>query len=136
MPEYRRLFLGASYKGYPERWTWYAKEILLEPTPNSAYTVRLDYTKDIGIPVDSYDSSNWSFTDSTDGTTISDGWTNDWLSEALDLVTARASWWLLTNVFRNTELGMLAKAEETQQLDELFIDSEHSQFPGPVKPWV
>jgi hypothetical protein len=134
--KYRKLFIESSYKGYPEHWTWYAKEFLFEPAPNGDYTVRLDYTKDIGTPVESYDGSNWSFTDSTDGTTVDDGWTNDWMTEAADLVVARACWWLLTHVFRNTELGMLAKAEEEQQLKELFIDSEHSQVPGPVRPWI
>ncbi|MHC4844121.1 MAG: hypothetical protein ACYTEE_10005 [Planctomycetota bacterium] len=133
--EYRDKFLDSSYKGFPEAWTWFNKEILLFPTPNGTYAVRLDYNKDIGIPSASYASSAWTYTDSITGAAMADATTSDWFTEGYDLITARAVYHIASQTLGDQALAIMAKQEEQEQRDELFIDSEPSHISPYPRPW-
>lgn len=134
--EYRERFLETTYRGYPKLWTWLTKKFYLEPAPNGAYTIRLDYTKDIGIISESYTSDVWIYTDTSTGATVGDSWTSDWLDDAHDLILARAAWWLCTHILKDRQAGQLFKMDEMEHLRQLKIASEHQQDPEQITPWI
>lgn len=129
----RDEFLSTGYKGFPKYWTWFNKEILVFPTANDAYTMRLDYTADIGTPVPSYSASSWAYT--VGGVTLTDSYSNDWFIEAPDLIYARAVYYIASQHLSNFELAQSAKMLEAEQLDEMYIDSEASQISPNPRPW-
>jgi hypothetical protein len=133
---FRDKFIDSSYKGFPEKWCWFNKEILLFPTPNGVYTVKIDYCKDIGIPAASYASSTWTFTDSVTGAAMADATTSGWFTEGFDLITARAVYIIASQTLGNQELAIMAKQLEAEQLEELHIDSEASHTSPYPRPWT
>ena len=133
---FRDLFTSTSFKGFPEKWVWYGKEILVHPTPNGAYSVRLDYIKDIGTPSASYSSGSWTFTDSLTGAAMADATTSDWFTEGFDLITARAVYIIASQILGNSELAIMAKQLESEHLKELIVDSEASDISPHPRPWV
>lgn len=130
---FRDLFVATSYQGYPFKWAWFGEELLFHPTPNAVYVVRMDYVKDIGTPVPTYASSAWSYT--VGGDAVTDVYTNAWFTTGLDLITARAVYYLASQHFSNQELAMLAKGMEQEQYMDLIIDSEASEISPDPQPW-
>lgn len=131
---FRKNQVSSSYRGYPERWVWYDEQILLDPTPNGVYTVRFDYTRDIGTPVAAYSSSAWTFT--VGGVAVTDSYTNAWFTVGMDLITTEACYWIFSQVLNNPERAVIALREVEEQIDHLFIRSHHSNVPREARPWV
>ncbi len=134
--EFRDKFVSSDFKGFPVKWAWFNKEIILYPTPNGAYTVRLDYNKDIGTPAASYAGTTWTFTDSVTGAAMADETTSDWFTEGFDLITARGMYYMASQVFGNQELAIMSKQLEMEQLSEMFQDSEASHTSPYPRPWT
>lgn len=130
---YRDLFQSTSYKGFPEKWAWFSQNIMLEPTPNDEYTVRLDYIKDIGSPVASYSGTAWSFL--VGGSAVAETYTNGWFVQALDLIVSRSVYFVATQYLQNNELAMFSKAQEMEKLSELLVGSETSEISPEPRPW-
>jgi hypothetical protein len=131
--EFRDKFLESSYRGFPEKWCWFAKNIMLYPTPNGVYAVKIDYIQDIGTPVASWDGSVWSY--SVAGVAIDDTYTNNWFTEGMDLITARAVYFIASQHLGKPQLAQLAKGLEQEQLDELLINSESVDLSPYPRPW-
>ena len=131
---FRKEQVSSSYRGYPEEWCWFNKQLLLSPNPNGAYTVRVDYTKDIGTPIAAYSSSVWAFT--VGGVTLTDTYTNDWFEEGLYLITNEACYWIFSQILGDTEQAGLALREVDDQVDHLYIRSQASNVPREARPWV
>lgn len=129
--EFREKFMASSYKGFPERFAWFGKEILLYPTPNGVYSVNFDYIKDLGTPVAAWSGSAWTF--SVNGTTINDAYTSDWFTEGMNLITDRAVYYIASQHLGNMELASVAMQLAKEHEKELMIDGETADIsPMPV----
>jgi hypothetical protein len=76
-----------SITGYPTRWAWQSRKIILFPTPNAAVTMRGRGAIDVGLPTYSYDptGSTWSFF-KPNGDPMDDAYTSDWFVEGEGLL--------------------------------------------------
>jgi hypothetical protein len=129
--EFREIFLASSYKGFPSHFVWFGKQLLLFPTPNGVYSINFDYIKDLGTPVASWDGNAWTF--SVDGVTVNDAYTSDWFSEAMDLITDRAVYYVASQHIGNMELASVAMQLAKEHEKELMIDGEAADIsPMPV----
>jgi hypothetical protein len=86
--------------GLPSRWAENEGAIQLWPVPDAAYTLAVYGLASTGIPA-------------------SDGATNIWTSEALDLVCARAKFLLYRDIWRDMEAVQLAASAEGEALSRL-----------------
>ncbi len=94
-----------SFKGQPSFYAWYQSKIYLYPTPNSTWTVTASFKK-------SYAELS------------ADSDTNDWTTEAEDLIEARATWWIYKRVIKSKEDADEAKEDEMQALNCLIAKTE------------
>lgn len=131
--QYRELYSSTSYRGYPSRYSWFGKEIHLDPTPNDVYTATIDYIKDIGTPVPSWNGSAWSY--SVGGSAVSDAYTNDWFTEGVDLIAARSLYYISTQFLQNAEVAAYARAQEREVLNDLMQSSNVSDVTPHPRPW-
>ena len=131
---FRKDQVSSSYKGFPQSWCWYGEQLLLDPTPNGVYTIRVDYTKDIGTPIATYSGGTWAFT--AGGVTIDDAYTNEWFGEGLYLITSEACYWIFSQILGNNEQAMATYREVDEQINSLYVRSEHSNVPREAAPWV
>lgn len=92
--------------GDPTVYALWQGEIWLYPTPNQVRTVTLYYTK-------SYAALS------------ADADTNDWLTEAEDLIEARARWWLCKRKLKMFPQAQEAKLEELEALEALRKKNEN-----------
>lgn len=121
-------------RGYPCEYTILDSEILVNPAPSSAFTMRLDYIKDLGTPVASYDDSAWSYT--VNGSTFNDSYTNAWFTDGEDLITERAKSIILGSNFKDLEAARVSRLLEQEFLNNLITKSEKGQYPSEPEPWV
>lgn len=79
--------------GVPTNWCWWDDKLWLTPIPDdgTSSTLRLDYIQDIGTPSYTYTGGVFEFYDE-DGAEWADTWTNAWITEAEELIRARAKW--------------------------------------------
>ena len=131
--EFRRNQVASSYRGYPSRWVWEFEKFLFDPTPNGVYTVRVDYTKDLGTPVASYASSAWTY--SVKGVSLTDAYTNAWFTQGMEVIVAAAKWWILSNVFYDIKGAQAAHYAMTDALMDIRNASRQSQIPGDAVGW-
>lgn len=104
-----------SSQGTPEDYAYYKGSIYLYPVPNAVYTITLSYSKtytDLSLAAD----------------------TNDFTTNAEDLIEARAEWWVLTRILKDYEGGQIAKAEEQEALTALVKETNRWQSTGKVRP--
>lgn len=88
--------------GIPSRYAYYKQSLYLYPIPNSTYTVTISYKKEY--------------------TALSaDSDTNDWTTEAEDLIEARALWWIYARILKDTEQANSYKGIEIDNLNNLRI---------------
>jgi len=130
---YRDLYMTNQYKGFPRHFAWFGKKFLLEPTPNGAYDVKIDYIKNIGEPSAQYDGLVWSYT--VDGQSVADTYSNSWLVEGQDLICAKATWYVASQHLQEIGLANAAYEDERQALEELTIDSHTIDYAPDPTPW-
>jgi len=87
--EIRREFVSDSYRGYANKWSWYNNQIYLDRNPHVAYDIRLDYLKDIGTPVATYDGA-WNFYEEDGSTALASAYTNSWFTSGEELIRTDA----------------------------------------------
>ncbi len=109
---------NSTTKSKPTDYAWSRKLMDLYPTPDGAYTVTLDYVKDVGTPTYEHDGTNWTFYDE-DGAVITATYASSWFSDGKDLIGARVEWDLWTGVYKDLERGVAAKYRERDALAEL-----------------
>lgn len=88
-----------SNRSLPDMWAYYKNAFYFYPVPDAAYTITVYYQK--------------SYADLS-----ADADTNDFTTDAEDLIEARARWWLWTRL-RNYPAASAAKAEELEALAAL-----------------
>lgn len=91
--------------GIPDRFAFYSNSIYLYPIPNGTYTIRLAYTK-------------------TYAQLSADSDTNDWTTEAEDLIECRALWTLYSRTIKDDEEANKYKAAEEDALQALRSKTE------------
>lgn len=99
--------------GYPTNYALYNENMYLYPTPNGAY----------GITV-YYQQKYTALSNDTD--------TNDWTTDAEDLIEARATWWILSRVIKDYQGAQVAKAEEMDALAALQAKTRKLTANGKV----
>ncbi len=91
--------------GIPEFYAYYDDSIYLYPIPNSTYTMRIAYTK-------------------TYSQLSADSDTNDWTTDAEDLIEARALWTIYSRTIKDDEEANKYKAIEQDALEDLMVKTE------------
>jgi hypothetical protein len=89
-----------NFTSSPSEYAFYKKSIYLYPTPNDAWTVTVSYQKkyaELTLDAD----------------------TNDFLTDAEDLIESRARWWLYSRIIKDMEQAQIARAEEVDALSAL-----------------
>lgn len=107
--------LGNNLTGEPTDYALYQEKVYLYPIPDATYTITVSYQQ-------SYSELS------------SDSDTNDWTTEAEDLIEARARWWLYTRVIQDREMAADAKAEEREALKMLVQRTEKMLMKGTLTP--
>lgn len=93
--------------GVPTHWAWWNDQIYFTPIPNQQnHTVRMDYTRDIGIPEYYWNGNGWTFTIPGASAEWVDSWSSDWLSEAEELIRQRTKWGLYFNYYDDNDNAM------------------------------
>jgi hypothetical protein len=95
--------------GIPEYYAYYDESIYLYPIPDDTYTVRISYTK--------------TYTELS-----GDSDTNDWTTEAEDLIEARALWTIYARTIKDDEEANKYKGIEQDALETLRSKTE--QYSG------
>ncbi len=93
------------YTGDPDDYAWYASKMHLYPVPDASYTVTVSYSK-------SYDEMT------------TDAATNDFTTDAEELIEARARWWLYRRVIKSPQDADMAKGDEVEALVALTSQTE------------
>ena len=95
---------GTSYKSVPEAFTVYGSAFYFTPIPDASYTATVYYRKKYTV-----------LSTDTD--------TNDFTSNAEDLIESRARWWIYNRILRRYDHATQAKAEELDALQALDAES-------------
>lgn len=103
------------YEGYPSSYAWYQEEILLYPVPDETYTVTVSYVKTYSELSTDTDS-------------------NDFTTDAEDLIESRATWWVNSRVIKDYEAASVAKAEESEALAALRTKTEKLVMSKRIRP--
>ena len=99
--------------GPPEIFTYHNDTLILAPAPDQAYTISVEYVKDIGTPGSKWFTATGTFviSDPDDSTTeISEGYTNSWFTHGEELIRQRAKRMFYSDYMKDAE-GSLAAAE-------------------------
>jgi hypothetical protein len=108
----------ATYTGLPGEWCWYQERLYLYPTPNATLTGTVWYIK--------------SYAD------LATGESNDWTTEreALDLIEARATWWIASRVLKDYERANFSKQEEMEALRRVIVRTNRNVSRGTIRPYL
>jgi hypothetical protein len=109
-------YVDATGYGSPAFYSWWDRQVHVYPLPNTGFTSRIDYVKDLNRPRFRWDGSQFLFEEQATAapyawSTISDTYTNGWLSSAESLVRAWAKWDLYLNFYKNEE-----RAQESREV--------------------
>lgn len=99
--------------GQPSYYSVYGGQIHYYPVPNQSHTVSLTYIKRLAT-----------LSASTD--------TNAFLTDANDLIEARAAWWVASRKMRNMELAQSFKQDEAEALEILRRETMQRATSGRV----
>lgn len=103
-----------SNPGQPFDYAYYNQNFYIYPIPDAAYTVTVYYNKE--------------YSD------LSGNNSNDFTTDAEDLIEARARWLLYMHVIRDSEAAAMSKAEEKDALQALRISTARKTSTGKVRP--
>jgi len=105
----------SSIYGQPSYYSIYGEQIHYYPVPNQSHTVSLTYIKRLAT-----------LSASTD--------TNAFLTQAEDLIEARAMWWVASRKMRNLNLAQSFKVDENEALGAVVSETEQRALSGKVTP--
>lgn len=134
---WRKNNVSSGWQGYPDQATWEREKIILWPSPNGVYTITLDYTKDLGIPVATYTDSTdtWAYTDSQTGSAMTASDTNAWYTNGQRLVAELAKYHLYSKVWKDREEASAAMQQFTQEKKLLIREGRGSHTPQPHRKY-
>ena len=113
--DYIKQRQGYDPTGLPTDYAFYQENFYLNPVPNGIYTITISYQQKY--------------------TALSaDADTNDFTTDAEDLIEARSRWWLYKNVIKDREEADLAKQDELDALNSLREKTRKLIATGYVKP--
>jgi hypothetical protein len=110
----RLLGITSSTQQYPSYYAFYKNTIYFYPTPSTVRTITIYFKK-------SY------------ATLALDADTNDWLTEAEDLIEARATWMIYKRVIKDYQAAQDAKVEEMEAIEFLRQISKNKVARGQIK---
>jgi len=106
---------GYDVTGLPKYYAFYQENFYLDPIPNAIYTITISYQQKY--------------------TALSaDGDSNDFTTDAEDLIEARALWWLYGRIIKDKELADSAKQDELNALSSLREKTRKLIATGYVRP--
>jgi hypothetical protein len=97
--------IGADVTGEPSDFAYYQEKFYFYPIPNAVRTITISYQQKYAE-------------------LSADGDTNDFTTDAEDLIEARARWWIYSRIIKDQEQANIAKAEEADALQNLRIKTE------------
>jgi hypothetical protein len=112
---YVRKLNGFVAKGQPYDYAWYQQKFYLSPIPNAVYTVTVYFNKNYAE-------------------LTLDADTNDFLTEAKDLIEARSEWWIAKKILKDDELAAAAKEDEKEALLSLRIRTDRYLTSSTLQP--
>lgn len=106
---------GTTTRGAPSKFALYKSTWYLYPVPDAVYTVTIYGQK-------SYAAMT------------ADADTNDFTTDAEDLIEARARWWVYANILKDVTQATVAKASEIEALQSLQAKTANIQSTGAIRP--
>jgi hypothetical protein len=106
-------------RGYPDYYAWFNKQIYFSPVPHVAYDVRIDGIKDVGTPVVTTSSGVHAFFEPGGTVPLADSYTNEWFTEAQELIRLHAKIDLAENVFHDDRTARRLADREDRVLIQL-----------------
>ena len=115
-----------SDRGYPTYWAWWGEQIHFWPIPNGNYDCRFDYIADTDRPRYTRDGEGWKFenlvfnptSEEFEFQTLTDSYTNEWLTNAPRMLRVRAKLDLYANFYDDDsnaqKMAALLKGEERE----------------------
>ena len=132
--EYRKAHAHDDDTGYPQAYAFYANELLFIPTPNDSHAVTIDYTQNLGVPVNSFADGVWAT--KVNGSAVTPEYTNQWFTNGQELLIARARFYWYTRFDRNRDQSLTALADFNEERKQLLKLSRKFIKPRPTRPWV
>ncbi len=105
----------STYIGDPDDYAWFENKMYLYPVPDASYTVTVSYAK--------------SYVEMT-----TDGASNDFTTEAEDLIESRARWWINSRIIHDDDDALRSKALEMDALQSLYGRTENLVMSKRIKP--
>lgn len=109
----QKIDVGA-HTGQPYNYAWYQNKIWLYPTPNTAWSITVYYQKNYASLTVDADS-------------------NDWTTDAEDLIEARALWWIYKRILKDRESANDAAEDEILALKALQAKSNQLTGTGFIQ---
>ena len=116
------LMAEADMDAPPEIFTFHGNQLIIAPTPDVAYTLTLDYVKDIGTPGGVYSQANSEFRslDPDDPTSATPaGYTNAWFTHGEEMIRSRAKRIMYSDFLHDPTNASLAAESERIAFQEL-----------------
>ena len=108
--------------GPPRVFTYHDSQLILAPAPDQAYTISVEYVKDIGTPGAIYNTTAAKFlvSDPDDSTTtLSGAYTNAWYTHAEELTRSRAKRMFYAEYLKDSEGAAIEAETERVAFSEL-----------------
>ncbi len=86
----RRTQDAITAQGLPVFWAWHAQRIHFDRRAHRVFQIHIDYMRDLGVPTYSWDGAQWEFFAPDGVTPLPDSFSNEWFTEADDLIRYRA----------------------------------------------
>lgn len=130
MSEIREAVFFEGNSGYPDRFAWFNESFFFYSIPQSDFPSRMDYVEDLDRPRYSYDGANWLFeqrdipANPTTWIPLSPTYTNRWLQEGEQMISAWAKWRMYHAYYKDREAAADAWAEYILMKKELQFQKD------------
>lgn len=100
--------------GQPSEYAYYKENFYLYEIPDAVYTITVSYVKSYA--------------------TLTGSSSNDFTTNAEDLIESRATWWLAKRILHDEELARSAKESEMDSLEALKTETNRIKQTGRLDP--
>jgi hypothetical protein len=112
---YIKKLIGYDMVGEPTDYCYYQENFYFYPIPNAARTITISHQQKYAE-------------------LSADSDTNDFTTEAEDLIESRARWWIYSRIIKDREQAEVAKADEIEALQALRTKTEKLTSTGSLRP--
>jgi hypothetical protein len=119
--DYTHYYRGARNRiARPWAYAFFADKMELVCNPDRRYRMRLDYVKDLGVPIYRLVGGVWTFFE-PDGTTVLDTatWTNDWIKHAEPMLRFYAKYLMYANIYDDFEKAAIQERLANEEFRSL-----------------